>query len=340
MNSVLRQGSWSPFWLGLSVAIGVLLLRCALDGLYLVSWGLPDGYQPLWRSNIWWPEIVNATLMGYIPAALAVARRGIDRDVTQLRPKLLCNDTEVTELRSTASKPSGLGGRMFKLAGLVGGAIIVFVDPSITFSSEPSLTNPAFIWPLLRIPVFTWLICTLFVFDFNATRTYLHMGRDLVEVDLLDIQFLSPFARKGLRSALTWVLFSIVLSLFWLGEHTASQQNFSLLVTLLTMATVTFLVPLIGVHKNILQTKSTELDRLREQIRTEHAAFTSPLSDENRDSPRLANQIAYYQLVGSAREWPIDAASLLRFLAYLFIGLGSWLGGAVVERMLDSALTN
>jgi hypothetical protein len=38
------------------------------------------------------------------------------------------------------------------------------------------------------------------------------------------------------------------------------------------------------------------------------------------------------------REWPFDAPSLARFSFYLLIGLGSWLGAAAVERLLDAAL--
>ena len=35
------------------------------------------------------------------------------------------------------------------------------------------------------------------------------------------------------------------------------------------------------------------------------------------------------QLIDNAREWPVDAANLLKFIGYLLLGLGSWLGGAV-----------
>jgi len=183
--------------------------------------------------------------------------------------------------------------------------------------------------------VLSWLICTLIVSDLNAARTYFHIGRNLIEVDLLDVQSLSPFARRGLRSALMWVTFSIILSLFWLGEGVASPHNFHLLVALLTMATVAFVVPLVGVHHRILSAKRLELDRLRDEIRVERAAVVDRLSDENSANPRLANLIAYHQLIDRTREWPIDAANLLRFFMYLLIGLGSWLGGAVVERLLD-----
>ena len=39
-----------------------------------------------------------------------------------------------------------------------------------------------------------------------------------------------------------------------------------------------------------------------------------------------------------AREWPVDAANLLKFIGYLLLGLGSSLGGAIVERILVSPL--
>ena len=211
------------------------------------------------------------------------------------------------------------------------------IDPSLSLGSERSLTNPAFLWPLLRTALFAWVVFTLIVSDLKATRTYFYLGRNLIEVDLLDVQSLSPFARRGLRSALMWVIFSIIFSLFWVGDA-ASEGNLTVLVIVLTIATGAFVVPLIGVHYNILSVKRSELDRLREEIRVERASIINEVSDDEGSSPRLANLIAYYQLIDGAREWPLDAANLLRFFMYLIIGLGSWLGGAIVERVLDRTL--
>ena len=331
------KGPSAPFWLGLSIATGYLLIRCAFDGFYLALWGFPNGFDPLWRNPNWWTEIVNATLIGYIPASLLIARSGIDRDFHQLRSWLTRNRANVDEIRAAASRPAGLLGRAFKLGGLVAGFALAITDPSLSAGTEPSLTNPAFVLPILRTPLMGWLGLVFIVADLNASRTYLHAGRHFIEVDLLDVQSLAPFARRGLRSALMWVTFSIILSLFWLGENTASRPNFSIFITVLVMATVAFIVPLIGVHNNIVSAKRLQLNSLRDEIRVERAALGKP-SDQHQPSPRLANLIAYHQLIGQAREWPIDAANLLRFFMYLLIGLGSWLGGAVVERLLDSTL--
>jgi hypothetical protein len=85
--------------------------------------------------------------------------------------------------------------------------------------------------------------------------------------------------------------------------------------------------------------KRLELARLREDIRVERTTLLNKTtSDDESANPRLANLIAYYQLIDSSQEWPINAANLLRFFMYVLIGLGSWLGGALVERMLDRTL--
>ena len=53
---------------------------------------------------------------------------------------------------------------------------------------------------------------------------------------------------------------------------------------------------------------------------------------------RLATLLTLKEHIDAAREWPFDVPTLARFALYVAIGLGSWLGGAVVERILDAAL--
>ena len=82
--------------------------------------------------------------------------------------------------------------------------------------------------------------------------------------------------------------------------------------------------------------KQQELSWCRDQIRrrrgslaTEGAAPEGGLLDE---------LVAYHRLVKEVRSWPFDAPTLARFALYLAIPLGSWLGGAMVERLLDVLL--
>lgn len=53
---------------------------------------------------------------------------------------------------------------------------------------------------------------------------------------------------------------------------------------------------------------------------------------------RRADLLAYRAYVESIREWPFDAPTLLRFALFVAIPVGSWLGGALVERWLTTLL--
>ena len=54
--------------------------------------------------------------------------------------------------------------------------------------------------------------------------------------------------------------------------------------------------------------------------------------------PHLDHWIAWEGRIAAVREWPLDAGSVGRFAFYLLIPLGSWSGGALVERALSAFL--
>jgi hypothetical protein len=317
---------------GLSIALGYLVLHAAFDAFVLAVWGFSPGELPLWRSDQWWTDIVNAALLGYLPAAQAIARRGVLQDLAKLRPRLRCNDADFRSLSDGAMGPGSPIARAVSLSGLVLGAWLTFYDSSISGVAPPLTRDPSFVWSLGRMMLTVWLITRFTVYDFETTRRYLALGRNTVAIDLLDIGSLAPFARRGQRSALTWVLLSSIFSLFWLGDA-ASRANLPFLLIVLSMAAFAFVGPLAVLRQRIRAEKHAELERLREQIREARAQ-----TDVAIDSPRLANLVGYYQFIDSVREWPVDAANLLKFIGYLLLGLGSWLGGALVERILDSAI--
>jgi hypothetical protein len=318
--------------IGLAIAVGYLLLHVAFDAVVMALWGFPSGELPLWQNDQWWTDFVNAALIGYLPAAQAMARRDVARDLAEMRPRLRCNDAEFDELADAATGPGGPIARALSLSGIVLGALITFSDPSVAYRATVSPSDPLFVWTLGRVIFMLWLVSRFAVYDFNITRLYRSLGRNSIRIDLLDIRRLTPFARRGQRSALTWVIFSSILSLFWLGDS-AARSNLPGLILILSMAAFAFIGPLAALSQGIRAAKHTELERLREQIRDARAETDTAVA-----SPRLANLTGYYQLIDSASEWPVDAANLLKFIGYLLLGLGSWLGGALVERILDSAI--
>jgi hypothetical protein len=330
--------SIEPVWLGFGLAVGYLVSHWVFDGLFLLVGAFPDTLQPAWRNDLWWTDLVNAAQIGFLPAALRIARRGIARDLETLRSQLRCTNAEFTQIRDEISGPGGPLARALSFSGVPMGVAAVYLDPSITMSAEASLSNPAFAWSVLRVAFIVGALMHLIVADVRATRCFAALSRELVSVDLLDVRSLAPIARRGQRSVLTWAIFSSIVSLFWLGGDTAAQSNGSLLVLILGFATSAYFVPLFGIRKRIRAAKHAELERLRDEIRNERVAAVAAATPGAEQSPRLGNLISYYQLIEHTREWPIDATNLLRIALYLILGLGSWLGGALVERLLDGLL--
>ena len=83
---------------------------------------------------------------------------------------------------------------------------------------------------------------------------------------------------------------------------------------------------------------------LSEQL-DERLRNATPISHDNDarafaelDAGRLADLLAYRTYLESVREWPFDDVTLRRFLLYLLIPVGSWLGGALVERLVSQML--
>jgi hypothetical protein len=76
---------------------------------------------------------------------------------------------------------------------------------------------------------------------------------------------------------------------------------------------------------------------VRESIRRVRSALFHEAED-GRDVARLPALLAYEARIEGVREWPFDTPTLARFGLLVLLATGSWLGGAVVERVLGVVL--
>jgi capsular polysaccharide biosynthesis protein len=97
-----------------------------------------------------------------------------------------------------------------------------------------------------------------------------------------------------------------------------------------------FFYSVAGVRESIWREKATQLDALRERIRGQRSAVLGEAAAPAGEGAQLANLIAYHDLIERAPEWPFDAPMIARLALFAGLGLGSWLGGALVERLLES----
>jgi len=56
------------------------------------------------------------------------------------------------------------------------------------------------------------------------------------------------------------------------------------------------------------------------------------------ETSRLPALLAWETRVERMSAWPFDATSLFRFALLLLVPLGSWLGGALVERAVNALI--
>jgi hypothetical protein len=170
----------------------------------------------------------------------------------------------------------------------------------------------------------------------SQSRVFYEVGREYIEVDLLDAEALSPFAGVGLMNAASWFIGSALASFLMV-----SGAN-PLLVALVIVATTglgiaALIVPSRGIHWRLREEKRRELVRIREAIASERAALFA-VADPPPEPPRMHALLAYEARIESVREWPFDTSTLGRFGFFLLIPLVSWIGGALVERAVDAAL--
>jgi hypothetical protein len=188
------------------------------------------------------------------------------------------------------------------------------------------------------LPATGWFAGRFIYSVWVESRRLSQIGRDQVHVDLLDLRSFSPLTRQGLRYALLVVGLISILALFvfdfdkpGLFTVVAAANGVAF-----AAAAAALLLPLRGARQAISTAKRSELDWCDSELRRARAALASQSPPSG--SGALADLVAWRGVVGAVPEWPLDAPTLRRFVLYLAIPLGSWLGGTFVERAVDFVL--
>jgi len=143
-----------------------------------------------------------------------------------------------------------------------------------------------------------------------------------------------PLIRQGLTNALLVIGMVSVLSLLAV-ESRYGPVLVGFWIMFIGLAWIGMMLPLRGIRKKIRVAKDQELDWCRQKLKVSRDVLKSGTGGQQ----SIAEIIAYETMIENIRNWPFDNPTLVRFTLYLLIPLVSWLGGALVERGLDSFLS-
>jgi hypothetical protein len=285
-----------------------------------------------------------ATTLGYAMMMGTYVARGTLRDLDALRPVLVGGEAQCAEMRQQLTL---FDRRHLWVWGLIGlGVVCVLGELAVQrwtrlLGGEWSIRDAS----LFAVAATTWILfgrvtaCII-----AAVRVYSRVGERGVKVDLLDLAPLSPLTQHGLRIVLFLVIAeaasvtSVVIGPTPANSSTALALFVASTSWVLLLSAAAFLLPVRGLRRRIRTRKAEELAKIRGDIRTDQDLVAQRGSDSAEASTRLPGLITLEKRIESVREWPFDAPTLTRFFLYVAIPLGSWVGGALVERLLGAAL--
>ena len=225
---------------------------------------------------------------------------------------------------------------------LVGAATYLIIGVGVTNATTPEPVNPwswegwnyEVFWHRATTVLFVWWIgCFNYVIVVESARLS-RMSNNIETLDLLDMQPYQPLIRQGLTNALLVIGMVSVISLLGVeSRYWPTLVGFWIGFTVL--AWIGLMLPLRGIRNKFRLTKNQELDWCRQRLKASRDVLKSG-SGEGRS---IADTLAYQTMINDLRNWPFDNSTLFRFTLYLLIPLGSWLGGAFVERGLDLFLS-
>lgn len=282
--------------------------------------------------------ILTALIFAY---ALGITNYLINRqedELTHLRPALTCDDARFNELLVSLSHHR----RLLLAAAWVLGPVLMgainYHGPGMTSLREGGHVDFSLIWGLSLATVFWITLFQLVVIFLSNSVTFYQVGARDVRLDLLDVGSLTPFARVGIRNILIFVggYALLPLALFSGTEHLQAIL-ISLLITV-PIAIALLLLPMYSVRMRVGDEKAQELMRIQHAIHGDRSGLADSAICADADKIGFTGLILYRQMIQGINEWPVDFPVLARLSIYIIIPLLTWIGAALVEKLVDFLL--
>lgn len=279
-----------------------------------------------------WITVTHIVIVSYLLPAFVYCEQSRDRTIEKVRP--LLDPARADEILESATRDRVT----LAIAGGIG-VVLAFVSSFYIApgpaSYDVATWNPENGWHRVLAPIAGLLAARLSALMLLEAGRLSELARTLREVDLLDPGALGPFSRQALTNALLGIGMVAVFALFIVDDIGYWALVVSMVVATGAVGGLGLLLPLRGVRDRVHEAKDEELAWCRERMRLARERLGE---EGNGERGRLEELVAWEARVEAVSEWTLDASAFTRFALYLLIPLGSWAGGAIVERVVDSLL--
>lgn len=269
----------------------------------------------------------------YLVGAVVLMRRGTSRDFAALRG---VTDSTAEGWHAWEQRFASRRGGVLAAGIGAGVGLGVHLLGAALSEREPPTWSGLLWWAALLSMLLFANLARLARWSILEIRALRGIGRR-VRVSLLDRSALAPFVRAGLRSSIAWIAGSSLATTLTL-DVSEPWLVLSVLVGTMAIAIAALVLPSAGLNERLRAEKQRELGWVLGEIARARKALggTDPASRD--DASRLPALLAWESRVEAASTWPFGAPTLMRFSLLLLVPIGSWLGGALVERAIEALL--
>lgn len=264
-------------------------------------------------------------MLGYLPVAIYYLLRWTDEHYAELDNHFVLDQEPIIFPRHLAN-----------WVGIFGSITMCFLflyspgNPSTLL--QPWHWSADFTFPFVGLLFLGWFN---FRFMFLLVWTALSISRTakrIPHIDLLDTTAVKPYAQQGVRTSLLAVISLSISANLWLDPHSPAIATGTTLILLVAATALALILPAWGIHLRLRVSKQAELERIRKAISLRLNENTRSVEQ----AQQLRTDLALEQRITEIGEWPFDAGNYGRVILYIVLGLGSWVGAALVEQLLES----
>jgi hypothetical protein len=321
-----------PAWLAALASAAAVLAVVAVVAAWIENpWKMDPGDSLAANRDLRLGLTITA-LAAYTPTARHYLLRAAARNRDELR-RLLGPGAGAALATATRWLP----GWVIWLFVLAVPAIALGIDRDPGIYLRPGYWAVGSVWSWSLGLFAAWCLGRSVVATLGVSRDFSAIAAALPRVDLLDRAWLAPFTSQALFMALLWLLVPAIWAVNLVDAPFLVVVPAISLVCL-GVGSAALWLPTQGVRRRLAEAKAHELAAAQAALGGDEAARARSWLARRSERPSVADWVAWLGYVQGLSTSPFTQATRLRFLLYLALPLGSWLGGALVDWLVERLL--